>query len=91
MSLSRLIFCVYFEPPWFIYSSFEALITCNLYMNLHDYYCKLRHKIFHSYACYHILSAYLSFHTIFSDDIKMYHFRDNCALFKYYSFITFYI
>ena len=53
------------------------MIMCNLYMNLYDYLCKLKHKIFHSDACYNILSVYQSIHVILSYDIKMYHFRDN--------------
>ena len=39
-------------------------------MNLYDYLCKLRHKIFYLYACYHILSVYLSFHVILNYDKK---------------------
>ena len=31
------------------------------------------------YAYYHSLSAYLSFHAILSDNIKIYYFRDNYA------------
>ena len=59
--------------------SVYGLITCNFYVQLYDYLCKLRHKTFYSYACYHILSAYLSFHAILSYNFKMYYFRDNYA------------
>ena len=38
-----------------------TLITCNLNMIKHDYYCKIRHKTFHLYACYPTLSTFLSF------------------------------
>ena len=37
----------------------------------------LRHIIFYLYACYHILSAFLSFYVILGYDIKIYHFMDN--------------
>ena len=44
--------------------SIRELITQNLYLYFHNYYCKLRHKTSHSYACYHTLSAYSSFFAI---------------------------
>ena len=62
-------------PKTICYAS--KMITCNLYMNLHDYKCKLRHYILYLYVCHHILSVYLSFHVILSYDIKIYHFMDN--------------
>ena len=34
-----------------------SLITCKLYMQIDDYYCILRHKTFHSNACYHIFEC----------------------------------
>ena len=40
---------------------------------------KLRHKTFNSYACYHTLSAYISFHAILSYNLKMRYFRDSYA------------
>ena len=40
---------------------------------------KFRHKKFHSYICYHTLSAYLSFHKFLSYNIKIHYFRDNYA------------
>ena len=69
------------------------VITCNLNMQKYDYSCKLRHKTFHFYACYHALSAFLSFHTILSDNLKMHYFRDNYAFLRidfrlYYSHIN---
>ena len=42
----------------------------------------IRHKTFHSYVGHHTLSAYMSFHAILSDNLKMYYFRDN------YNYIT---
>ena len=35
--------------------------------------------MFYLYACYHILSAFLSFYVILGYDIKIYHFMDNYA------------
>ena len=48
-------------------------------MQLYDYSSKLMHKIFHSYACYHTLSTYLSFYAILSYNLEMRYFRDNYA------------
>ena len=47
------------------------LITCNLNMIKHDYYCKIRHKTFHLCACYHTLSAFLSFYAILCYNLKI--------------------
>ena len=55
------------------------LITCNLNMQKYDYKCKLRHKTFHFYACYHTLSAFITIHTILSYNIKIHYIRDNYA------------
>ena len=47
------------------------LITCNLNMIKHDYSCNLRHKTLHLCACYHTLSAFLSFHANLCYNIKI--------------------
>ena len=44
----------------------RLLTTCNFNMQLYNYLCKLRHKVFYFHACYHTLSVYLSFHAILS-------------------------
>ena len=61
-----------------------CLITCNLNRKLHDYQHKLRHKTFHFYVCYHILSAYLSFHAILGYNLEIHYFRDNYVFLRIY-------
>ena len=58
-------------------------------MIIHDYLCKKRHKIFYLYACYHSLSAFLSFHVILSYNLKMLQFRANYDELKINDFITY--
>ena len=48
-----------------------TLITCNLNMIKHDYSCDLRHKTLHLCACYHTLSAFLSFYAYLCHNLKM--------------------
>ena len=47
------------------------VITCNLKMIKHDYSCNLRHKTLHLCACYHTLSAFLSFHANLCYNLKI--------------------
>ena len=48
-----------------------SLITCNLNMIKHDYSCNLRHKTLHLCACYHTLSAFLSFYAYLCHNLKI--------------------
>ena len=48
-----------------------TVITCNLNMIKHDYSCNLRHKTLHLCACYHTLSAFLSFYAYLCHNLKM--------------------
>ena len=50
---------------------FLRVITCNLNMIKHDYSCNLRHKTLHLCACYHTLSAFLSFHANLCYNLKI--------------------
>ena len=52
-----------------------SLTTYNLHLKLYDYYYILRHKIFHSYAFYHILSAYSLVYAIYIKNFKIYYFK----------------
>ena len=54
-----------------IYINDMLLITCNLNMIKHDYSCNLRHKTLHLCACYHTLSAFLSFYAYLCHNLKM--------------------
>ena len=47
------------------------MITCNLNMIKHDYSYNLRHKTLHLCACYHTLSAFLSFHANLCYNLKI--------------------
>ena len=49
----------------------QRLITCNLNMIKHDYSCNLRHKTLHLCACYHTLSAFLSFYAYLCLNLKI--------------------
>ena len=59
-------------------------IACNFNMQLYDYYYKLRYKTFNFNACYHTLTAYLSFYVNLSYNLKMYYFKDNYVFLKIY-------
>ena len=65
-----------------MWQSTRRVISYNFNMKLYDYYCKLRYKTFYFYACYHTLTAYLSFHAILTYNLKMHYFRDNYAFLK---------
>ena len=49
----------------------SLMITCNLNMIKHDYSCNLRHKTLHLCACYHTLSAFLSFYAYLCHNLKI--------------------
>ena len=40
--------------------------------------------MFHFYACHNTLSAYLSFHTVLSYNLKIHYFKDNYAFLRKY-------
>ena len=58
---------------WYLVDPHEGfvLITCNLNMIKHDYSCDLRHKTLHLCACYHTLSAFLSFYAYLCHNLKI--------------------
>ena len=63
--------------PLILFPTIMMVVNMQLHMKLYVYLCKLSHKIFHSYACYHVLSVHLSFYENLSYNLKMHYFRDN--------------